>query len=75
MDGTWQPYPLACPCRKRKCERHGYCEACDAYHRAKGKRPYCVRKQATMPLDSAGGIASGGKSGAAGSLRTGRRRV
>lgn len=32
-----------CPCKKTKCERHGNCDACRAYHaRSKRKRP-CER--------------------------------
>jgi hypothetical protein len=34
-----------CPCPKKKCPRHGYCEECEAYHGAKGKLPYCTRKK------------------------------
>ncbi len=39
--------PVACPCKKVKCERHGNCEACRAYHAAsKRKRPcYCEREK------------------------------
>jgi hypothetical protein len=32
-----------CPCRKRKCARRGDCVACETYHAANGKRPYCLR--------------------------------
>lgn len=32
-----------CPCKKTKCERHGNCDACRAYHTgSKRKRP-CER--------------------------------
>lgn len=32
-----------CPCKKKKCERHGDCDACRAYHaESKRKRP-CER--------------------------------
>ena len=33
-----------CPCPKR-CPRHGQCQACAAYHGAKGKLPYCFRSK------------------------------
>ena len=33
-----------CPCPKR-CPRHGQCQACAAYHGAKGKLPYCSRNK------------------------------
>ena len=32
-----------CPCTKRNCPRRGQCEACAAYHAAKGKLPFCLR--------------------------------
>jgi hypothetical protein len=35
-----------CPCRKKKCERHGRCQQCREYHASNGKRPpYCLRKK------------------------------
>ncbi len=36
-----------CSCPKKKCERHGYCEECKAYHGRKGKQPHCLRKKDT----------------------------
>lgn len=41
------PYPhglTECPCKKKKCPRHGNCEECIPYHKNKGKLPYCERK-------------------------------
>ncbi len=36
-----------CPCKKKKCERHGDCDACRAYHaESKRKRP-CERIKKT----------------------------
>jgi len=36
-------YREDCPCTKKKCERHGKCRECYAYH-ARGKLlPYCLR--------------------------------
>jgi hypothetical protein len=32
-----------CPCPKTSCERHGYCELCEAHH--KRNKPYCKRKK------------------------------
>jgi len=32
-----------CPCPKRKCGRHGWCEECAAYHGRKGRLPHCKR--------------------------------
>ncbi|NLK95097.1 MAG: hypothetical protein GX275_07880 [Clostridiales bacterium] len=26
-----------CPCKRKKCERHGYCTACKEHHRSKRK--------------------------------------
>jgi hypothetical protein len=40
-------YPLGlseCPCKKKKCPRHGNCEECIPYHKNKGQLPYCERK-------------------------------
>ena len=37
-----------CPCPKRNCPRHGYCEECKAYHAAKGKLAYCLREKTTL---------------------------
>ena len=36
-----------CPCRKKKCERHGKCDECRAHHEAsKRQRPVaCERKK------------------------------
>jgi hypothetical protein len=34
-----------CPCPKRNCPRRGQCTECAAYHGAKGKQPYCLRKK------------------------------
>ena len=34
-----------CPCSKRNCPRRGQCTECAAYHAAKGKQPYCLRKK------------------------------
>jgi hypothetical protein len=36
---------MDCPCPKTKCPRRGQCEECQAYHGAKGKLPYCLRKR------------------------------
>jgi hypothetical protein len=33
-----------CPCKKKKCPRHGICEECIAHHKSKGQLPYCERK-------------------------------
>lgn len=36
---------IECKCPKKKCERHGNCKECEAYH-ARGKRlPYCKREK------------------------------
>lgn len=32
-----------CPCPKTKCERHGRCQECTAYHARKNKLPRCKR--------------------------------
>ena len=32
-----------CPCRKKKCERHGDCDACKAYHAGNKRPPACER--------------------------------
>ena len=34
-----------CPCPKGNCPRRGQCQACAAYHGAKGKLPYCFRQK------------------------------
>lgn len=36
-----------CPCKKKKCERHGDCDACRKHHaESKHQRPvYCERKK------------------------------
>ncbi len=35
-----------CPCKKKKCERHGDCEACRAYHsQSKRHRPVACEKE------------------------------
>lgn len=34
-----------CPCSKRNCPRRGQCTECAAYHAAKGKQPYCLRRK------------------------------
>lgn len=34
---------IDCPCPKIKCERWGYCDACEVYHDKKGKLPCCKR--------------------------------
>jgi hypothetical protein len=33
-----------CPCKKKKCERHGFCIECHTYHSEGKARPYCLRK-------------------------------
>jgi len=51
-----------CPCKKKKCERHGLCLECHAYH-AEGKaRPFCLRKE--LPGDFAPGSFAGRQAGA-----------
>ena len=32
-----------CPCRKKKCERHGDFDACKAYHAGNKRPPACER--------------------------------
>ena len=35
-----------CPCKKKKCERHGNCEACrEHYAESKRKRPVSCEKK------------------------------
>lgn len=34
-----------CPCKRKKCERHGNCEACLAHHKDKKHPPYCEREK------------------------------
>jgi hypothetical protein len=36
-----------CPCPKLKCERHGNCEACEAYHGRKSTLTFCKREKKT----------------------------
>lgn len=34
-----------CPCKKKKCERHGKCDECRKYHEeSKGRRPVFCEK-------------------------------
>lgn len=35
-----------CPCKRKKCVRHGNCEECIAHHKEKETKyePYCMRK-------------------------------
>jgi hypothetical protein len=47
MDET--TYRDDCPCPKRKCERHGHCDECRAYHGRKGKLPRCERGSKDTP--------------------------
>lgn len=35
---------MECNCPKKKCERHGDCDACIAYHKTNKREPYCLRK-------------------------------
>lgn len=35
---------INCPCKRKKCERYGDCEACRAHHKDKKHPPYCERK-------------------------------
>jgi hypothetical protein len=39
-----------CSCPKEKCERHGKCDECRAYHlgRKKAKLPYCERPDRSL---------------------------
>lgn len=44
-----------CPCRRKKCERHGNCAACVEYHQTQNRK-YAVackrsKKEASMDLD------------------------
>jgi hypothetical protein len=32
-----------CPCSSKRCPRRGRCQECAAYHRARGKQPYCLQ--------------------------------
>jgi hypothetical protein len=34
---------VECPCKSKNCSRYGGCQACAAYHSAKGELPYCFR--------------------------------
>lgn len=47
-NGAMEPKNEACPCKKKKCPRHGDCIACREHHAAsERKRPvYCQRKNA-----------------------------
>jgi hypothetical protein len=41
------PLPLFredCPCRKKKCVRHGKCVECVEHHALKNRLPYYLRK-------------------------------
>jgi hypothetical protein len=33
-----------CPCTWSDCSRHGDCEACRAYHHAKGQKTTCEKQ-------------------------------
>lgn len=35
-----------CPCKRKKCERHGNCEECRKYHaESKNQRPVACEKE------------------------------
>ncbi|NLH00481.1 MAG: hypothetical protein GX488_01030 [Clostridiales bacterium] len=34
-----------CVCPNIKCDRHGNCDACRAFHSAKGDKPMCERTE------------------------------
>jgi hypothetical protein len=41
--GSVPGYREDCPCKKEKCERHGSCQECYAYHAAGKLLPCCLR--------------------------------
>ena len=34
-----------CPCVKKRCPRHGDCDACTAHHQGRRRPPYCQRSE------------------------------
>jgi len=44
-----------CPCKKKKCPRHGRCEECRAHHAASTRRRpvYCERPKKPLALSKA----------------------
>ncbi len=46
-------FPSVCPCKRRKCPRHGDCAACTAHHRNNRYPVYCRRGAATPLSKSA----------------------
>lgn len=47
-----------CPCTKKNCVRRGQCQACAAYHEAKGKLPFCLRDRTKWDRSCAALIAA-----------------
>lgn len=41
-----------CPCKSTGCERHGDCDACRAYHGARGSATTCERQEANKQKGS-----------------------
>ena len=41
--------PAACPCKRRKCPRHGDCAACRAHHAGRRCPPACENQPVSSP--------------------------